>query len=74
MLAAKVQACKNSRIRHLDSDTEKGQELEEKLIENERKGWWDASIEELNLLKLIELENKVQDFKHVHVQQNHGQQ
>ncbi|KAJ6858116.1 hypothetical protein NC652_040612 [Populus alba x Populus x berolinensis] len=41
---------------------------------NERKGWWDASIEELNLLKLIDLENKVQDFTRVHLQKSHGQQ
>ncbi|KAL9344442.1 hypothetical protein Peur_062117 [Populus x canadensis] len=63
-LSSLLEARRHVRIQEqLDSDTKKGQELEEKLIENERKGWWDASIEELNLLKLIELENK---FKTLH--------
>lgn len=63
-LSSLLEARRHVRIQEqLDSDAKKGQELEEKLIENERKGWWDASIEELNLLKLIELENK---FKTLH--------
>ncbi|CAK7328506.1 unnamed protein product [Dovyalis caffra] len=54
----------NEIVSQLDSDMEKGQKLKEKLIDDERKGWWDTPLEELNVQELIELENK---FKTLHM-------